>query len=507
MKQKFRRLMAGFLAVLTMFTTLFTSGTTAMAASPSANIAFWHASARNVGVVDELKPGHSHEKILYAMIDGNAAYCMNYGLAADGGQLMNSFENPSTSLSDAQNKLLAYCLYFGYGCNSATAPSNDQCDQFIATQAMVWVIVGNLFGTDSGDSAAKKLCDSAPNPSSSYSYYTTLKSNISASYYATRPSFASSTKSGATTYELKWNEANQRFETKDDVSGKKGGRRAGMDRKLARKIKSTDTKGDLYRNYAGIAKKYYGYQTAVIDLRNPTRSDGDNMLHLVNKYMDEYLADHNNLSAKAKAEKYAKITAKTIISSGGADSASYGQNAFFYDAAEGVLTAVILLIAEFCPKPFKCDVAGNDKRYGFNVVNNASTELVVFEGAIDLMSYVDIFSDFESNKIALGMLADAPLITFLDEHPQITSIKFCLDGDGPGRKAAMQLMEKYYGMGYEVEDCPPPEGYKDYNEWLVKAKQNLEVGQKVEHLYESGSKKWSTFSKMAPKSGAPNSAR
>lgn len=47
-----------------------------------------------------------------------------------------------------------------------------------------------------------------------------------------------------------------------------------------------DTKGDLYRNYAGIAKKYYGYHTAVIDLRNPTRSDGDNMLHLVNKYMD-----------------------------------------------------------------------------------------------------------------------------------------------------------------------------------------------------------------------------
>ena len=112
---------------------------------------------------------------------------------------------------------------------------------------------------------------------------------------------------------------------------------------------TTDTKGDLYRNYAGIAKKYYGYHTAVIDLRNPTRSDGDNMLHLVNKYMDEYLADHTDLSAKAKAEKYAKITAKTIISSGGTDSSNYGQNAFFYDAAEGVLTAAILLIAEFCP--------------------------------------------------------------------------------------------------------------------------------------------------------------
>ena len=88
---------------------------------------------------------------------------------------------------------------------------------------------------------------------------------------------------------------------------------------------TTDTKGDLYRNYAGIAKKYYGYHTAVIDLRNPTRSDGDNMLHLVNKYMDEYLADHTDLSAKAKAEKYAKITAKTIISSGGTDKKTHHQ--------------------------------------------------------------------------------------------------------------------------------------------------------------------------------------
>ena len=96
------------------------------------------------------------------------------------------------------------------------------------------------------------------------------------------------------------------------------------------------------------------------------------------------------------------------------------------------------------------------------------------EGAIIYgMSYVDIFADYESNKLALGMLADAPLETFLREHPQITSIRFCLDGDEPGRKAAAELMRKYYELGYEVEDCPPPAGYKDYNEWLVAAKLNL----------------------------------
>lgn len=110
----------------------------------------------------------------------------------------------------------------------------------------------------------------------------------------------------------------------------------------------TDTKGDLFRNYAGIAKDCYGYNISVLDLRNPTRSDGDNILHLVNKYMDAYKQNPENLSFKAKAEKYAKITAKTIITSSGEDSANYGQNAFFYDAAEGLLTSVILLIAEYC---------------------------------------------------------------------------------------------------------------------------------------------------------------
>ena len=109
---------------------------------------------------------------------------------------------------------------------------------------------------------------------------------------------------------------------------------------------STDTKGDVMRNYGTVAKKY-GYNVSVIDLRNPTRSNGNNLLHLVNKYMDLYQAHPFELMYKAKAEKYAKIISKTIILSG-MDSAAFGQNAYFYDAAEGILTATILLVAEFC---------------------------------------------------------------------------------------------------------------------------------------------------------------
>lgn len=113
---------------------------------------------------------------------------------------------------------------------------------------------------------------------------------------------------------------------------------------------STDTKGDIYRSYGDIAQKYYGYKISVLDLRNPTKSHGNNLIHLVNKYMDLYKKSvaegKEDISYIAKSEKYAKIIAKTIILNG-MDGANFGQNAFFYDAAEGLLTSSILLVSEF----------------------------------------------------------------------------------------------------------------------------------------------------------------
>ena len=106
-----------------------------------------------------------------------------------------------------------------------------------------------------------------------------------------------------------------------------------------------DTKGDLARNYGAIASRYYGYKVSVIDLRNPTRSDGFNFLTLMNHYMDIARMHPENLAARACAENYAKILAKTIISPEG--SSQYGDNAFFYESAEGVLAAIVMLLAEF----------------------------------------------------------------------------------------------------------------------------------------------------------------
>lgn len=212
MRQRIKRILAGILAVVAVFTTVFNNITPVLAASESAVLSYWDASAEDVGEVSELKPDFYHGKILYGLIDGHSAYCMNFGLQAFGGQLMNSYENASTSMTAKQEKLLAYCMYFGYSAPNTELPTSSQNDQFIATQAMVWIIEADLFNTTDGDSAAKKLCNSAPDGTAAYKYYKKLKSDMLSSFEAARPSFASKTKSDADTYILKWNESNSRFE-------------------------------------------------------------------------------------------------------------------------------------------------------------------------------------------------------------------------------------------------------------------------------------------------------
>lgn len=69
------------------------------------------------------------------------------------------------------------------------------------------------------------------------------------------------------------------------------------------------------------------------------------MLYTMNRYYDEYKKT-GSLPAHALAEKHAKVTAHSIIHSG--NFTNGGQNAYFYDSAEGLIAAVCLLVAEFC---------------------------------------------------------------------------------------------------------------------------------------------------------------
>ena len=205
---------------------------------------------------------------------------------------------------------------------------------------------------------------------------------------------------------------------------------------------STDTKGDIMRNYGFIASKYYGYNISVIDLRNPMRSHGNNLLHLVNKYMDLYAQHPDVIAYKAKAEKYAKIISKTIILSG-MDAGSFGQNAYFYDAAEGVLTASILLVSEFC-KPEERHIvsvfkiiqellAPSNNRQQKNQFNSLMALLPDdhkakwFAGAALNTSEQSMASVMSTALSRLNAFLDSELETILCNDTEIDAEKFCAE--------------------------------------------------------------------------------
>lgn len=182
------------------------------ATNKQVNLNLKKASESSSGVISEYNSSYNHQHVLYGYLDGSVAYCLNYGKTADNGQVMTGTSSPNTSLSGEQKKLLAYCLYFGHSQSQGTEPTSTEQNKYVATQSMVWNIVTGLFNTKNGDSAAKKLCDAAPDGTSAYAYYTDLKANMLASYNNKKPSFAAKTKSDAKTYNLEWSEKNKRYE-------------------------------------------------------------------------------------------------------------------------------------------------------------------------------------------------------------------------------------------------------------------------------------------------------
>ena len=147
--------------------------------------------------------------------------------------------------------------------------------------------------------------------------------------------------------------------------------------------------------------------------------------------------------------------------------------------------------ADIYGKKFKCDVPGNDKNYGVNIINKDSDVIKVFESTIDCMSYIDMYHDTTSNFLVLSGVADNPLSRLLDDYNHIKHITFCLDNDEAADKALCGsdkapkkgLMHKYMSLGYEVERNLPPYG-KDFNESLSYIRtNNLDAGDVIRKPY------------------------
>ena len=127
---------------------------------------------------------------------------------------------------------------------------------------------------------------------------------------------------------------------------------------------------------------------------------------------------------------------------------------------------------------FKSEVTGSDKHYAFSIMENSATDTVhVFESAIDLMSYatLQLYDGGNWKDEALLSLAGVyvtkrqgvvpvALQRFLDQHPQIHTLRLHLDNDEVGRGATAGIMEGLKDK-YTVIDEPPTKG-KDVNEQL-----------------------------------------
>ena len=114
----------------------------------------------------------------------------------------------------------------------------------------------------------------------------------------------------------------------------------------------------------------------------------------------------------------------------------------------------------------KKSVYGSDRQYAFRRVSaKENFTLHLFEGAIDLLSYLTFLSlggIYQPKKEIEKSSVPVALKRYLSER-KTARIMIHFDNDYPGRRAAETLIAIL--PEYEVKSFPPPRG-KDYNDYL-----------------------------------------
>ena len=126
---------------------------------------------------------------------------------------------------------------------------------------------------------------------------------------------------------------------------------------------------------------------------------------------------------------------------------------------------------------YKKDIFGSDKRFSFALpsINPGSRNLACFEAPIDSLSHAGIHKmdgdKWDGFRLSLGGVGSTALISFLDRHPQIENIRFCLDCDKSGKDAVKRIIKELLSdkrfSHLKIINAPPPERLgKDYNNTL-----------------------------------------
>lgn len=243
MKKKiFKRGMAGLLAVLTAFTTLIGMGTTAFAASETAEsyMVSYPRDGDAVQVYDQSTWGHSAKTYMNGWstqssnvttihcmdsYDGKICYCIEPGVPRNVGDSYsglgeNFWDNyPSqynnTIEPDDIKVLLGRIMQYGYHGNISTswksqnAADADKMAHAIATQLLVWeTVIGerdadfNHVSTGGKDAVKSVISSGHPLKSRIDSYYNSIVSSVQS--HVEYPSFMRKSTGKAQTIELEW---------------------------------------------------------------------------------------------------------------------------------------------------------------------------------------------------------------------------------------------------------------------------------------------------------------
>jgi len=134
------------------------------------------------------------------------------------------------------------------------------------------------------------------------------------------------------------------------------------------------------------------------------------------------------------------------------------------------------------------EVPGSDKRYAFSLpAAENSTELHLFESAIDLLSYCTMLTLRGKDWRQLHLLSlagihrpaenteesalPAALLSYLERYSEVKRLVLHLDNDEPGRSAA-QMIQQQLAQSYRLANEPPI--HKDVNEDLMAYKKQRE---------------------------------
>ncbi|AIQ62528.1 topoisomerase [Paenibacillus stellifer] len=128
------------------------------------------------------------------------------------------------------------------------------------------------------------------------------------------------------------------------------------------------------------------------------------------------------------------------------------------------------------------EATGSDKRYSFAIpAMEYSTELHLFESAIDLLSYctpehlagrdwrqthnLSLAGIYRPKAVEAQSIPPAALVQYLRSFPQVNQLILHLDNDEPGRLAATTIHHQLSSV-LSIYDKPPKNG-KDVNEELM----------------------------------------